>query len=61
MPDHADHRETERTGKSGVTSAVAEALRNRLAGARLRQVTDVDRKAFGPVPAEARRRAEQEW
>ncbi|MCJ0874073.1 hypothetical protein [Streptomyces sp. AP-93] len=32
-----------------------------LAAQKLREVVTADRKAFGPVSAEARRQAEQEW
>ncbi|MFE7114237.1 hypothetical protein ACFU99_02285 [Streptomyces sp. NPDC057654] len=51
----------ERTGKSGFSSAVAEALEEWLAARKLREVVTADRKAFGPASAEARRQAEQEW
>ncbi|MEV6685200.1 hypothetical protein AB0N28_07645 [Streptomyces sp. NPDC051130] len=51
----------ERAGKSGFSSVVAEALEEWLAAQKLREVVAADRKAFGPVSAEARRQAEQEW
>ncbi|OKK21075.1 hypothetical protein AMK16_11940 [Streptomyces sp. CB00455] len=51
----------ERAGKSGFSSVVAEALEEWLAAQKLREVVTADRKAFGPVSAEARRQAEQEW
>lgn len=51
----------ERAGKSGFSSVVAEALEEWLAAQKLREVVTADRKAFGPVSAEVRRQAEQEW
>ncbi|MGW6689540.1 hypothetical protein [Streptomyces sp. NPDC054961] len=42
-------------------AVVAEALEEWLAAQKLREVVTADRKAFGPVSAEARRQAEQEW
>ncbi|MEU7043965.1 hypothetical protein [Streptomyces varsoviensis] len=51
----------ERTGKNGFSSVVAEALEEWLAAQKLREVVTADREAFGPVSAEARRQAEQEW
>ncbi|MCQ6556519.1 hypothetical protein NPS70_25545 [Streptomyces sp. C10-9-1] len=51
----------ERTGTSGFSSVVAEALEEWLASQKLREVVAADRKEFGPVSAEARRQAEQEW
>ncbi|MER6521993.1 hypothetical protein ACFWHQ_21695 [Streptomyces sp. NPDC060334] len=40
---------------------MAEALEERLAAQRLREVVAADRMAFGLVSAEARRQAELEW
>ncbi|MFF5716178.1 hypothetical protein [Streptomyces buecherae] len=51
----------ERTGKSGFSSVVAEALEEWLATQKLREVVAADQEAFGPVSPEARRQAEQEW
>ncbi|WP_175411999.1 hypothetical protein [Streptomyces sp. TRM64462] len=51
----------DRTGKTGFSSIVSEALEQWLAMAKLREVVAEDRRVFGPVSEEARRQAEQEW
>ncbi|MFE2926566.1 hypothetical protein [Streptomyces goshikiensis] len=61
MSSHLAHQAAGRTGKNGFSSAEAEALEERLAAQKLREVVAADRRAFGPVSAEARRQAEQEW
>ncbi|GAA4914390.1 hypothetical protein ACFPM3_22820 [Streptomyces coeruleoprunus] len=51
----------ERTGKTGFSAVVSEALEHWLAMAKLREVIDEDRRTFGPVSDEARLQAEKEW
>ncbi|MFI1868943.1 hypothetical protein [Streptomyces jumonjinensis] len=51
----------EQVGENEFASGVAEALKESPASAKLRQVVTADRKAFGPVSAEALREAEREW
>ncbi|MFC9296106.1 hypothetical protein ACFTWH_12170 [Streptomyces sp. NPDC057011] len=55
------HPTAEQAGKNDDSSAVAEALEEWVASAKLSEVVAADRKAFGPVTTETRRRAEQEW
>lgn len=50
-----------RTGKSGFSAVVSEALEQWLAMAKLREVVEADEREFGPVSDEAMRRAESEW
>jgi hypothetical protein len=50
-----------RTGKSGFSAVVSEALEQWLAMAKLREVVEADERAYGPVGSEARRQAESEW
>ncbi|MFJ1755702.1 hypothetical protein [Kitasatospora sp. NPDC088134] len=51
----------ERTGRTGFSSVVSEALEEWLAAQKLREVVAADREEFGPVSAEALEQAEQEW
>ncbi|QKW21169.1 hypothetical protein HUT16_20785 [Kitasatospora sp. NA04385] len=51
----------ERTGRTGFSSVVAEALEEWLAAQKLREVVTADREEFGPVSAEALEQAEREW
>ncbi|WP_432158717.1 hypothetical protein [Streptomyces sp. bgisy153] len=50
-----------RTGKIGFSAVVSEALEQWLAMAKLREVADADERQYGPVGADALRRAESEW
>ncbi|GAA2804678.1 hypothetical protein GCM10010441_31830 [Kitasatospora paracochleata] len=50
----------ERTGKTGFSSVVSEALEQWLAMAKLREVIEADRR-HGPVSEDARRWAEDQW
>ncbi|MEU3497983.1 hypothetical protein [Kitasatospora cineracea] len=51
----------ERTGRTGFSSVVSEALEEWLAAQKLREVVAADREEFGPVSAEALEQAEREW
>ena len=51
----------ERTGKTGFSAVIAEALEQWLAMAKLREVVTADRSEFGAVSDDALRRAEEEW
>ena len=51
----------ERTGKTGFSAVIAEALEQWLAMAKLREVVVADRLEFGAVSDDALRRAEDEW
>ena len=51
----------ERTGKTGFSAVIAEALEQWLAMAKLREVVAADRLEFGAVSDDALRRAEEEW
>ncbi|WP_282202287.1 hypothetical protein [Kitasatospora fiedleri] len=51
----------ERTGRTGFSSVVAEALEEWLAAQKLGEVVTADREEFGPVSAEALEQAEREW
>lgn len=51
----------ERTGRTGFSSVVSEALEEWLAAQKLREVVTADREEFGPVSAEALEQAEREW
>ncbi|CAL9290722.1 hypothetical protein [Streptomyces sp. R02] len=50
-----------RTGRSGFSAVVSEALEQWLAMAKLREAVEADEREFGPVSDEAMRRAESEW
>ncbi|MEU9158334.1 hypothetical protein AB0D59_49385 [Streptomyces sp. NPDC048417] len=50
-----------RTGRTGFSAVVSEALEQWLAMAKLREVIEADEQEFGPVGADALRRAEDEW
>lgn len=50
-----------RTGKTGFSSVVSEALEQWLAMAKIREVVEADEREFGPIGDEALRRAETEW
>ncbi|WP_328768544.1 hypothetical protein [Streptomyces sp. NBC_00286] len=51
----------DRTGKTGFSAVVSEALEQWLAMAKLREVIEADEREFGPVGDEALRPAEAEW
>ncbi|MHC3475462.1 hypothetical protein ACYF6T_43310 [Streptomyces sp. 7R007] len=50
-----------RTGMTGFSAVVSEALEQWLAMAKLREVVDADERDFGPVGDDALRQAESEW
>jgi hypothetical protein len=63
IPERAGKRSASlpRTGKTGFSAAVSEALEQWLAMAKLREVIEADEREFGPVGDEALRPAEAEW